>query len=83
MPLISIPAVYDGKNVQLLETAPVKGSYRVLVTFIEPTTETETPAQDMDRFWASFGAWQDSRPVEETLRDIRAARFSKSTPPSL
>ncbi len=83
MPLVSIPAVYDGKEIQLLEDAPVEGSYRVVVTFIEPTTESETVPQDLARFWASFGAWKDDRPIEETLRDIHAARQSKSTPPSL
>ena len=83
MPLISIPAVYDGKEIQLLEDAPVQGSYRVVVTFIEPTTETEMVPQDLARFWASFGAWKDDRPIEDTLQDIHAARRSKSTPPSL
>lgn len=83
MPLISIPAVYDGKKVQLLETPPVEGSYRVLVTFVEPTAETEKLPPDLARFWSSFGAWQDSRPVEETLRDIHAARHSKKRPPCL
>jgi len=83
MPLVSVPAIYDGQEVQLLETAPVKGTYRVLVTFIEPTTEQEKSPQDIARFWASFGAWQDSQPVEETLRDIHAARHSKTTPPNL
>ncbi|MFO7916837.1 MAG: hypothetical protein R6V13_02010 [Anaerolineae bacterium] len=83
MPLISVPAVYDGKKIELLETPPVKGSYRVLVTFVEPTGEAEGPPQDLPRFWSSFGAWKDSRPVEETLEDIHATRHSKTTPPNL
>jgi hypothetical protein len=82
MALISVPAVFDGKQVQLLETVPVHGPYRVVVTFIEPTNGAEVSA-DATRFWASFGAWRDARPVEETLRDIHSARRSRTEPPAL
>lgn len=83
MSLISVPAIYDGKQIRLLELAPVQGPHRVLVTFIEPTDKKVTPPRDLARFWASFGAWQDERPVEETLRDIHEARRSKREPPAL
>jgi hypothetical protein len=83
MSLVSVPAIYDGKQIRLLELAPVQGAYRVLVTFIEPTHEEVTPPRDLTRFWASFGAWQDERPIEETLRDIHEARRSKTEPPAL
>jgi hypothetical protein len=76
MTLISVPAVYDGNVIRLLETPPVSGSHRVIVTFIDVGT-------DLSRFWDSLGAWQDERPVEETLRDIHAARRSRATPPGL
>ena len=33
MPLVSVPAVYDSKEVRLLEPPPVQGQYRVVVTF--------------------------------------------------
>ena len=79
MPLVSVPAIYDGKQIRLLEGSPVQGPYRVLVTFIEP----EHMTRDLTRFWASFGAWQDHRPIEDTLRDIHAARQSKAEPPAL
>lgn len=79
MSLVSVPAIYDGKQIQLLEGPPVNVPYRVLVTFVEPAQ----PARDLSRFWASLGAWQDDRPVEETLRDIRAFRQSKVEPPAL
>jgi hypothetical protein len=36
MPLVSVPGVYDGKEIRLLEPSPVQGRYRVLVTFVEP-----------------------------------------------
>lgn len=81
MPLAAVPAIYDGKQVKLLETTPVQRAYRVLVTFIEPIPKSETRV--LTRFWASFGAWQDERPVEETLRDIHEARRSKTEPPAL
>jgi hypothetical protein len=80
--LISVPAVYDGEQIRLLEAAPVQKPYHVLVTFIEPVCEPE-PSRDLGRFWASFGAWQDERPVEEMLRDIHMARQSRSEPPTL
>ncbi|MGA9348765.1 MAG: hypothetical protein WBW48_08175 [Anaerolineae bacterium] len=83
MSLVSVPAIYDGKQIRLLELAPVQGTYRVLVTFIEPAHEEVTPLRDRARFWASFGAWQDERPVEETLRDIHEARRSRTEPPAL
>lgn len=83
MPLVAVPAVYDGKQIRLLETAPVEGRYRVLVTFIEPTSEPQMSPRNLTRFWASFGAWRDDRPVEETLRDIHEARRSKTAPPTL
>lgn len=79
MSLVSVPAIYDGKQIRLLEMAPVRVPYRVLVTFVEP----ERRVRDLTRFWASFGAWQDNRPIEETLRDIHAARQSKAEPPAL
>ncbi len=81
MASVSVPAVYDGEKVKLLEEAPVAGPYRVLVTFVEPSRQPSREA--MARFWASFGAWRDSRPIEETLRDIRDARSSKAEPPAL
>ena len=83
MPLVSVPAIYDGQQVKLLEKAPVESPYRVVVTFLGPITEDSEAARDQSRFWASFGAWQDSRPIEETLRDIHSARQSKIEPPAL
>ena len=79
MSLVSVPAIYDGKQIRLLEIAPVRVPYRVLVTFVEPAR----PAHDLTRFWASLGAWQDDRPVEDTLRDIHQARRSTVEPPAL
>jgi hypothetical protein len=36
-----------------------------------------------ERFWASFGAWQDAAPVEDTLQGIHEDRRSKTEPPAL
>jgi hypothetical protein len=50
----------------VLENVTVEGRYRVVVTFLEPIVEaTDLPAND--RFWDSFGAWQDERTAEETI----------------
>jgi hypothetical protein len=83
MPLISVPAIYDGERIHLLESAPVHGPYRVLVTFVEPASGTPVATPNHERFWASFGAWQDDRPIEATLHDIHQARRSKIEPPEL
>jgi antitoxin (DNA-binding transcriptional repressor) of toxin-antitoxin stability system len=45
--------------------------------------DTEKASGNGARFWASFGAWQDERPVEATLRDIHEARRSRAEPPVL
>lgn len=83
MALVSIPAVYDGKQIRLLESVPVHEPYRVLVTFVEPESRLKSVPQDLARFWASFGAWRDDRPIESALQDIHRARRSKAEPPSL
>ncbi|MBI4491779.1 MAG: hypothetical protein HY690_03190 [Chloroflexi bacterium] len=83
MPLVSVPAIYDGERIQLLEMAPVQGPYRVVVTFLEPAREQAVDARELTRFLASFGAWQDERSVEATLRDIHEARRSRDQPPAL
>jgi hypothetical protein len=83
MPLVSVPAVYDGKEIRLLEPSPVQGRYRVLVTFVEPVRDENVPSEDRSRFWRSLGAWQDDRPTEATLKDILNARRSRTKPPAL
>lgn len=83
MPLVSVPAMYDGKEIRLLEPSPVQGRYRVLVTFVEPARDEGARPADRARFWRSLGAWQDDRPVEATLEDILNARRSRTEPPAL
>ena len=78
MPLPSVPAVYDGKEIKLLEPSPVEGRYRVLVTLIEPAYDENARSADRSRFRRSLGAWQDNRPVEATLEDILKARCSRT-----
>jgi hypothetical protein len=83
MPLVSVPAVYDGKEIRLLEPSPVQGRYRVLVTFVEPAHDENARLADRSRFLGSLGAWQDDRPIEATLHDILKARRSRARPPEL
>ena len=78
MSFVSVAAIYDGTAIRLLEPPPLAGPHRVLVTFMEATTNG-----NLSRFWASLGAWKDERPIEETLRDIHSARLSRSMPPAL
>ena len=83
MPLTSIPAVFDGQQIRFLERPPVRGRYRVVVTFLEPAPESSTAPTNQERFWRSFGAWSDERPIEATLQDIYASRKSRVEPPAL
>lgn len=75
MPIISIPAVFDGKTITLLEAAPFQEQYRVIVTFVEPFTAAPDET-DHSTFWASFGAWQET-PGEPSLESLVAERRSK------
>ncbi|NOX61544.1 MAG: hypothetical protein GXP42_06305 [Chloroflexi bacterium] len=81
MSYVSVRAIFDGQVVRLLNRSPIREPYRVLVTFLEPASEESAP--DRERFLASFGAWKDERPIEETLNDILDARRSKAEPPVL
>ena len=83
MPLISVPAVYDGTNIALLEKPPSRTPYRVLVTFVEPVDTADMRAPNTARLLGSFGAWRDERPVEATLADIHEAHRPRTEPPAL
>ncbi len=80
MVMISVEALFDGKNVHLLAEPPVNGRYRVLVTFVSPAQDREHELVDI---LASFGAWQDDRPIESSLADIYGSRKSRQEPPDL
>ena len=77
---ISIPAVYDGMNIHLLEDVAIHEPYRVMVTFIEPLPPLENTSPG---FWGSFGGWQDERSPEAILQELYSARRSRSAPPGL
>ncbi len=83
MPLLSVPAIYDGEQVRLLEAVPMEGPYRVLVTFVEPVNGQGASPGGGTALDASFGAWRDERPIEDTLRDIHEARRSRTAPPGV
>ena len=83
MPLISVPAVYDGTNIALLEKPPSRTPCHVLVTFVEPVATADMRARNTARLLGSFGAWRDDRPLEATLADIHEARRSRTKPPAL
>ena len=70
MPWVSVPGLYDGKSIALLETLRSREPYLVLVTFVEPVDAADVRERSVARFLRSFGAWRDDRPVEATLADI-------------
>jgi hypothetical protein len=83
MPTHAVPAIIDGDHIQLLGDAPVDRPYRVLVTFVAPVEDHEESRDKDDALLASFGAWQDDRPIEAMLADIYGARQSRSESPML
>ena len=83
MTLVSVPAIYDGKIIRLLESVSINSPYRVLVTFLEPIKGSAAAAHNLDRFWASFGAWKSEETAEETVKKIYESRRSRSEPPKL
>lgn len=83
MTLLSIPALYDGTGIRLLEPVPYQKPYRVVVTFIEPIAPDENPVTDLARFWGSFGAWKDDASLDDTIRFIKESRSSRTEPPIL
>lgn len=80
MPLISIPAVFDGTSIRLLEAAPFHEPYRVMVVFVEPVASPNAAGADAT-FESSFGAWQQDADEDELIAVIRADRRSRSEPP--
>ena len=74
MSLVSVPAIYDGKNIRLLESVSVKSPYRVVVTFLEPIKNKADMTRNLDRFWASFGSWESEETAEETVKGIYGDR---------
>jgi len=78
MPLISVPAVYDGTNIALLEKPPSRTPYRVLVTFVEPVDAAGMRARNTDRLLGSFGAWREQPPA----RTPSSSRVATAAPES-
>ncbi len=80
MTMLSVPALYDGQNIQLLEKPPLMGEYEVIVTFVRPHTAADNAWQ---AFMASFGGWQDDRAPEDHVAALYADRRSRPAPPAL
>ncbi|MBI4739617.1 hypothetical protein HY772_08835 [Candidatus Woesearchaeota archaeon] len=74
MSLVSVPAIYDGKNIRLLESVSVKSPYRVVVTFLEPIRDEADKLRRSERFWASFGSWDSDETAEETVKKMYGDR---------
>ena len=72
MPLVSVPAIYDGQQVWLLEAAPVHGPYRVLVTFVEPEPNEVEASNHPQKFEELKGIW---RGIDLSLEDIQTAEY--------
>jgi len=75
MPLVSVPAIYDGRHVRLLEAAPVHGPYRVLVTFVEPERNQAEPRNHRQKFEDLKGIWHG---IDLTFEDIQTAEYKPS-----
>ncbi len=65
--MLSVHGVYDGKVVRLLEPVQLENRYRVVVTFLEPIIEEETPFVGGDNLEQFIGMWADFTPEEDRL----------------
>jgi hypothetical protein len=69
MPLMSIPAHYDGERVQLDEKVSLATNARLIVTVLE---ESDTERRDfLQLAAASLGAVYDDEEVEYTTADLK------------
>lgn len=72
MPLISVPAIYDGKEIKLLEPAPVNDRYRVLVTFVAPEPATGGDSKPHKTLVDLEGTWRN---VDVSFEESQAAEY--------
>lgn len=77
---VLIPKAYfhDLDNIEI-----VKSAEYILIRTKKSPVRSRPATRDFRRFWASFGAWQDSRSVEARLNDIYQSRRSKTEPLAL
>ena len=69
----AIKAIYDGVNFKPKQPVPVKGYYKVIITFIEPLSiDVNTKENENLQFWRDFDALielvDDARIEEEQAR---------------
>ena len=73
----TVPGIYDGQVVRLLEPVEFKNTCRVTVTFAGPTVQPEARQNRLDRF---IGMWADLTPEEEAalqgVMEERAGYFT-------
>ena len=62
----AIKAIYDGMNFKPKQPVPVKGYYKVVITFIEPLSVDANAKENEDlQFWRDFDAFVDDARIEE------------------
>ena len=55
-----IKSIYDGVNFMPKQPIPVKGQYKVVITFVEPLDKAESVPESKKRpFSEMFGEWSD------------------------
>ena len=84
--MLSVKGVYDGKRIRVLESINTNEPHMVVITFIERISKEQEDEilrevqnredEDRQRFWASFGSWEDDRTAEEIIEDIYKSRKS-------
>ena len=62
----AIKAVYDGVNFKPKQPVPVRGYYKVVITFVEPLSVDGNTKENEDlQFWRDFDTLVDDAQIEE------------------
>jgi len=67
----TVKALYDGTNIRLLQPAPVKDEWEVLVTFVEPTNMSGVEADRRAMFGCLKGKINVPDDFNEPLEDFK------------
>ncbi len=68
--MLSVTGIYDGKNILLTDAINEKKKYKVIITFVEELTNSETEEIHLRNFGtnnAGFGFWDN--PSEDIYQD--------------
>lgn len=67
----TVEGIYNKGKITISENIPFKGKSRVLVVFLEDSTDK---ADRKEQLLKTFGSWEDDREAESIINDIYSSR---------